>query len=358
MKNKKQKANSNIAIIKIRDSNIELLRIIAMILIILHHMVYHTKIYMYSGENHFISLILLAGGKISVVIYILIMGYYSKKSKFNIKKPLNIICKTIIYSTLFIIIFRDKEHTIKEYTQYWFVNTWLILLFLTPIILRFEEEISNKFKIILFIYMTVIFMLPSRRNTNIEAFIYFYLCGRHVLPYFVKIFNKTILNIFIVAILYLIIITFGLEMEQNTIFPLITAMFIFSIFLSIDIKNGLINKIAKYTMGVYLIHDNTNVREKIIIKRLNMLSIYQSKYFLISTLSISLIIFVVCIIIDYLISLIIEKTIFKNKKINDVILKINTYFNNFINNERNRNEDIQKRYNKKTFNITNNIINI
>lgn len=45
MNNKKQNVDSNIAIIKIRDSNIELLRIIAMILIILHHMVYHTKIY-------------------------------------------------------------------------------------------------------------------------------------------------------------------------------------------------------------------------------------------------------------------------------------------------------------------------
>ena len=91
-----------------RDSNIELLRIISMILIILHHMVYHTKIYMYSGENHILSLILLTGGKIAVIVYILIMGYYSKKSKFNIKKPINIILKTIIYTTLFMVIFKDK----------------------------------------------------------------------------------------------------------------------------------------------------------------------------------------------------------------------------------------------------------
>ena len=357
MKSKKRISDLNVEMIKIRDSNIELLRIIAMILIILHHMVYHTKIYMYSGENHFISLILLTGGKISVVIYILIMGYYSKKSKFNIKKPLNIICKTIIYSTLFIIIFRDKEHTVKEYTQYWFVNTWLILLLLTPIISRFEKEIPRKARIILFIYITIIFILPGKRNTDIEGFIYFYLCGRHVLPYFVKIFNKTILNIIIVGILYFIIITFGLEMEQNTIIPLITAMFIFSIFLSINIKNNLINKVAKYTMGVYLIHDNTNIREEIIIKRLNMLSIYQSKYFLISTLSISLIIFVVCIIIDCLVSLIIEKTIFKSKKINDGIWEINTYINNFINNGRKQNENKQKKYGEKYINNNSNIIN-
>ena len=50
-----QVANSSIAIIKTRDSNIELLRIISMILIILHHMVYHTKIYMYSGIIRYID---------------------------------------------------------------------------------------------------------------------------------------------------------------------------------------------------------------------------------------------------------------------------------------------------------------
>ena len=352
-----QVANSSIAIIKTRDSNIELLRIISMILIILHHMVYHTKIYMYSGENHFVSLILLAGGKIAVIVYILIMGYYSKESKFNIKKPLNIIFKAIIYSTLFMIVFKDKQHNVKEYTQYWFANTWLILLFLTPIILRFEKEIPKNVRIILFIYITIIFILPGRRNTDIEGFIYFYLCGRHILPYLVKEFNKPVLNFFIIGILYLFIISFGLEMEQNTIFPLLTAMFMFMAFANIKIKSEWINKISKYSMGVYLIHDNVNVRNEIIIKRLNMINIFKSRYFLISTFSISVLIFIICAIIDYLVSFIIENTIFKSKKINNGILEINTYINNFLNGERIKNEYKQK-CNKEHINNNNNFVNI
>lgn len=76
-------------------------------MIIIHHLVYHTKIFTMPGENKFISLVMLSGGKIAVIIYILIMGYYSKKSKFNIAKPINIILKVAIYSVLFMIIFKS-----------------------------------------------------------------------------------------------------------------------------------------------------------------------------------------------------------------------------------------------------------
>ena len=62
---------------------------------------------MIPGENKFISLVMLSGGKIAVIIYILIMGYYSGKSKFNIAKPINIILKVIIYSILFMIILKS-----------------------------------------------------------------------------------------------------------------------------------------------------------------------------------------------------------------------------------------------------------
>lgn len=58
---------------KTRDSSIELLRIVSMLMIIIHHLVYHTKIFMIPGENKFISLVMLSGGKIAVIIYILIM---------------------------------------------------------------------------------------------------------------------------------------------------------------------------------------------------------------------------------------------------------------------------------------------
>ena len=334
---------------KTRDSNIELLRIISMILIILHHMVYHTSVYMQLGKNHFSSLVLLTGGKIAVIIYILIMGYYSKKSKFNISRPINIILKVVVYSILFMIIFnRNNFLDINEYKQYWFINVWLILFMIEPIIKICEKEIPKRIQKIIFIWLTISFLVPIRKISDIEAFIYFYLCGRHILPKFVKTFDKQILNIFAVIILYLVLIAFNLELRPYiTIIPLMTAMTIFSLFANLKIKNNIINNIAKHTIGVYLIHDNKYVRKEIIIKKLNMINIFNTQYFLISTISISIMIFIICVIIDYVVSKIIEHSVFKIKKLNEVILKINDKVNKYINN--NGDNDGDKNENEKNF---------
>ena len=115
-----KKDTEMIIVKKTRDSNIELLRIVAMMMIIMHHLVYHTGVYKIIGEKHFITSIMLSGGKIAVVVYILIMGYYSKKSRFNIVRPINIIIKVIIYSIIFMCIFNFeniKNFSLKEFMQ-------------------------------------------------------------------------------------------------------------------------------------------------------------------------------------------------------------------------------------------------
>lgn len=325
---------------KTRDSNIELLRIVAMMLIIVHHMVYHTRTYLQIGENHFASLVLLSGGKIAVIIYILIMGYYSKKSKFNISRPINIILKVVVYTILFMIIFNDNNFfDINEYKQYWFINTWLILFMIEPIIKICEKEIPKTIQKIIFIWMTIFFLIPIKRISDMEAFIYFYLCGRHILPKFVKIFDKQILNIFAIIILYLVLIAFNLGLRPYiTIIPLLTAMTIFTFFANLKIKNNVINNIAKHTIGVYLIHDNKYVRNEIIVKKLNMINIFNTQYFLIGTISISIMILIICTIIDYIVSKIIEKSVFKIKKLNEIVLKINNKVNKYIDDNGEKNE--------------------
>lgn len=325
---------------KTRDSNIELLRIIAMLLIIIHHIVIHTNIYLYIGENHFASLVLLTGGKIAVIIYILIMGYYSKKSKFNISRPINIIIKVVVYSILFMIIFNKNNFlNIKEYKQYWFINTWLILFMLEPIIKICEREIPTKIQKMIFMWITIFFLVPIRRISDIEAFIYIYLCGRHILPKFVKIFDKQILNIFAIIVLYLALIAFNLGLRPyTTIIPLVTSMIIFTLFANLKIKSNIINEIAKHTIGVYLIHDNQYVRNRIIAKKLNIVNIFYTQYFLIGTIGISIIIFIICTILDYIVSKIIENSVFKIKKLNEIILKINNKVNKYIDNNGDKNE--------------------
>ena len=73
---------------KKRESNFELLRIISMIMIIAHHMILHSNLIYYNdyGIKKIIVSFVLYGGKIGVILFILISGYYMVDSKFKIKK--------------------------------------------------------------------------------------------------------------------------------------------------------------------------------------------------------------------------------------------------------------------------------
>ena len=48
-----------------------------------------------------IARILYSGAKVSVICFILIMGYFSLESKFNIKKIINLIIEVLFYEILF-----------------------------------------------------------------------------------------------------------------------------------------------------------------------------------------------------------------------------------------------------------------
>ena len=70
-----------------RKSNIELLRILAMIMIIAHHYCLYGGWNKISGLslNNAILDFLIIGGKVGVAIFILIAGYFGIKSEFNFK---------------------------------------------------------------------------------------------------------------------------------------------------------------------------------------------------------------------------------------------------------------------------------
>ena len=109
---------------KKRDSNIELLRIIAMCLIIFHHMALNTGIVEgYNiNTNMIFGIIGGIGGKIGVVVYILITGYFCINKDFSFKKVFTLWLQIFCYSVGFMLIFRiagieklNKVDTIKTF---------------------------------------------------------------------------------------------------------------------------------------------------------------------------------------------------------------------------------------------------
>ena len=76
-----------------RLSNFELLRIIAMILIILHHYAYHGNLISIPNDNFnkYVAVFIIVGGKVGVNVFVLITGYFLINSKFKIKKVIQLI---------------------------------------------------------------------------------------------------------------------------------------------------------------------------------------------------------------------------------------------------------------------------
>ena len=77
---------------KERSSNIEVLRIIAMLLIVMHHYSLHSNLLFEPTSiqlNHIFIQILQVGGKVGVAIFVLIMGYFSVYSGYSIVAQLS-----------------------------------------------------------------------------------------------------------------------------------------------------------------------------------------------------------------------------------------------------------------------------
>lgn len=91
---------------KMRESNFELLRIIAMMFIFVYHYINYGGILNVGSYtiNKLIALFLYSGGRVGVNIFILIMGYFMINSKFKIKKVFKMMFQVFFYSVILAIL--------------------------------------------------------------------------------------------------------------------------------------------------------------------------------------------------------------------------------------------------------------
>lgn len=103
---------------KDRNSNIEALRIISILLIICHHYVIHgfSEVENISMMNQYLLGILSLGGKLGVTCFILISGYYMINTRFTVKKCLCVVFEVWTYSFILGMIYFliKKVHTLNK----------------------------------------------------------------------------------------------------------------------------------------------------------------------------------------------------------------------------------------------------
>lgn len=281
----------------IRNSNIELLRIVSMSFIVLHHFIYHgLGLFNYLlGKSDFfdgieVALILNSFLIIGVNLFIMISGYYL--IKFNSKSLVKLYVVCAIYGVLTYLVspFLVDERVINiqgvfirllfpiSYPTYWFITHYVILMLLSPFINHFLKN-NNQNQILLLILTFFIinvwfgFFRNEQHLDNGYNFINFILI--YIIGHFLSLPNNILLRKFkshsflwwIICSIFLSLIAYSFyyfKLSNKFIFkvfyynnPLVilSTILLFITFIKLNFQNRIINWISGSILSVYLIQE-------------------------------------------------------------------------------------------------------
>lgn len=332
-----------------RTSNFELLRIVLILMVIaLHYLnkrlggALNTK-NIPSGEfNYYLARIIESICIIAVNCFVLITGYFMHdKKKIKIGKVLELFFILIFYNTIIYILsigFNGVEiskDTLNNFLntfisgEPWFVFIYGILYLLIPyiniVIKNCNKKQMKSLIIILLFFFSIWSTFISKVTVNdkgygIINFIILYLIGAYINKY--KNENKkkrrtvnALAYIFFTVVIYICSIKFPeIAFNYNNIFVIISSIAFFLIFKDLKFKSKVINNLAKYTFGVYIIHINNFIRVIIWKKLLHTDEFYNSNYFALHLIASVVVIYTICIAIDCIRSKIFKLTIDKLAK--------------------------------------------
>lgn len=327
-----------------RNSNVELLRILCIISIILHHSYYHSDFSNATTSFNYLILYLIGIlGIISNDIFILITGYYAVNSNIKLRNIIKLVLESIFYSYAIMIIYTiitgelNPNMIIDSLTPIihnsnWFITCYILLYISIPFINILIQNIDKKqYSYLLLIAITIFSILPSLGllNQYYSSYVWFvivYLVGAYIKKYNCKklVLKNDLLFMFSSISLAIVLIAkrnwnVGLIIGINNFIMFILGLSIFVEFINRKMfYNKYINYISSSVLGIYLIHDNFIIRP-IIWQRANLKAYIDKPYFWIYEISIILIIFLSCFIIDKIRQICVEKPILKI--IDNIILK-------------------------------------
>ena len=287
---------------KFRNSNFELLRIVAMLMIVAHHYCVHGVFDFWHGGDFptsYINSVLIAMtsglGKIGVNIFVLITGYFMIKKDFKISRILKVYFETFFYSLFFLLVFCLLTHfhiPSKKIlasifpigkNSYWFISAYLILSLFVPCLNKFILTTKKSLLNSLVFVSTVLWVIAPTFTTfdyyfsDLIWFFYLYFIGSSLrLEKFANIFRskKLFKILFVVSIVFLLINSLiicaksNVDLWKTVRFSKMNSLFIFSIsififhyFKNLNLKyNKFINWVSASVLGIYLFHDNLFVR--------------------------------------------------------------------------------------------------
>jgi len=294
-----------------RLSNIELLRLVAMFMVIVLHylnkgglLTATTKPFeTYSYLAWFVESFAI----VAVNMYVLITGYFMCKSSLKLSRLLQILCQVLWYSLLIpvvlILIGVLDPATLTTYDilqfvfpvhmkQYWFVTSYVVMMLLVPMLNLAVKHLKQKQLLFVTILLTGYEVLPKsvlpfqfaadEAGYNALWLICLYLIGAYIRVYGIALFSSfkksfvsyvlsalgMFASLIVMRMLYFKLDVFGdrisFAFNYNHILCLFASVALFYAFLHLHIPEGKISNaitaISAYAFGVYLLHEHALVR--------------------------------------------------------------------------------------------------
>lgn len=345
-----------------RESNLELLRIFAMLAIIAHHFVVNSGVeqlmnYANPQTNDYILAVYGAWGKTAINSFILISGYFLCKSEMTWQRWLKLYIEIQYYSWMIITIFAITGYetpTVNSLIRSLcfpfadinnsFNSSFMIFYAGVPLYNKLLQGLSCKSLILLLVVLLGMFTCSSTffgAKTMNEPFCYMtlYFVAAYIRKYpnkWTESYRIALFVLFItavVAIAYILLkmskgktdvlsFIFWYVSDSNKLFAFVIGLSAFLVAKNIpSFHNKLINRLASGCFGVLLIHASSDTMRRWLWQDvINVSAFYQSDTakLIIVILITPISIYIVCSIIDLLRQRWVEKPLMKvlNKLLN------------------------------------------
>lgn len=321
-----------------RNSSIELLRIIAMFMILMHHFVVHNgydELNLPLGpERIFFQLVMAGGGKVGVVIFFSISAWFFLDREQTIKSNLKrvwIMERELLFWSLalmmFYLVFDRADLGPKLMVRslvplstgiWWYATAYAIFLMLLPFLSKGLKVLSREYHLALAATVLVIWGLTSfipgmiGINDGFFGFIYLFILISAYKWYMEPFTTRQVwlmigtgLGFFLLytcasITLSLLGYDMGIYITGDWKLPVIMVGFgMFLLFDRVTFHNRTINRIAQSAFAVYLITDYAASRKLFWVKLFNLQDLYQQPFASLQILGILLTIYAICILIDF-----------------------------------------------------------
>lgn len=285
-----------------RQSNMELLRIVAMFLIVLFHCSYKSGFeFDYLTINNIIIKSFWMFGELGVNLFTLVSGYFLINGRFKGEKVIYLLCQVLFYWLISVAVaieigiysIEDLKSFILLFfptitNRYWYVTAYIVLYLFIPWINPFLKQLSQRRFILLLLVALVLWsIIPTfvgMLNNRVESMLFYsrfiwiavvYAIGAYIRLYPPRFYIKSKKSVILTLVSAVLIVVSIIVIAQhprffakvgitewayfwppNTILMVALSLGVFGIFLNIRIpQNRIVNRIASTTFGIYLLHD-------------------------------------------------------------------------------------------------------